>query len=126
MTLEFLDGKKIEVRDIFGGPRLVMGAMRDTLRIEIDPSTIDFNTLKSYFKDNPNTSKLYTYDDSQERSLIGEGYKIFVSISDEERKIQPPPGKIAPEQTEEIYVVQIAQQTYQEFMNDPSNNHEEG
>lgn len=126
MILEFLDGKQISVRDIFGGPRLVRGTMRDTLKIEVDTAIMSFDDLKSCFKNNPNTSKLYTYDDNGEKTEIGEGYKIFVSITDEERTIAPTPGKIAPDMTEEIYVVQIAQQTYQEFMDDPSNNHEEG
>ena len=32
MLLEFVDGTQLTVRDIFGGPRLVSGVMRDTDR----------------------------------------------------------------------------------------------
>ena len=120
MVLEFLDGTQLEVKAIFGGPRLIMGVMRDVLRIEVDPNTIGFADLRAMFKENPNTRMLYTYVEEDgipdpERKLIGEGYMIFVSISDEERKVTVPPGVMAPDQKEEIFVVQIAQQTYAEY-----------
>lgn len=123
MILEFLDGSKIDVNAIFGGPQLVNGVLRDTLRIEVDPTTISFNDLKSHFKDNPKTSMLYSYTDGLDdsgnpievKNEIGEGYNIFVSISDEERKKSTPPGRIQPDQMEEVFVVTIAQMTYQEY-----------
>lgn len=122
MILEFLDGSKLEVIAIFGGPQLVNGVLRDTLRIEVSPSIIDFTDLKSHFKDNPKTSMLYSYTESADgegivKSEIGEGYNIFVSISDEERKKAAPPGRLLPDQIEEVYVVAIAQMTYQEYHN---------
>lgn len=123
MILQFKDGSKLNVLDIFGGPRLIMGVMRDTLRIEVDPSTTSFGELKALFKNNPNTSTLYSYTDAVDdqnrpvikKNEIGEGYEIFVSITDEERRITPPPGKMAPDQIEEVFVVTIAQMTYQEY-----------
>lgn len=120
MTLEFANGTQLEVDAIFGGPRLVRGVMRDTLRIEVNPETIGFAELRAMFKDNPATSVLYSYveDDGSPnpvRKQVGEGYSIFVSISDEERKVTTPPGVMAPDKIEEIYVVQIAQQTYEEY-----------
>lgn len=123
MILQFKDGTQLDVLGIFGGPRLIMGVMRDTLRIEVDPSSVTFDKLKALFKNNPNTSTLYTYtetvDDNNrpiiKKNEVGEGYEIFVSISDEERRITPPPGKMAPDQIEEVYVVTVAQMTYQEY-----------
>lgn len=123
MTLEFMDGTQLEVRDIYGGPRLVQGVMRDTLRIEVSPHVCGFDDLREMFMDNPNTRHLYTYVNNQDedgKSItskveVGEGYLIFVSISDEIRKVPPIPGKMVPDETEEIYVVQIAQQTYAEY-----------
>lgn len=127
MKLEFLDGSQIDVLTIIGGPRLIMGVMRDTLRIEVSPSSIGFDELKSHFKDNPKTGMLYTYTDVNDvdedgnpittsvKNEIGEGYKIFVSISDEERKVTAPPGRLLPDQVEEVYIVTIAQMTYQEY-----------
>lgn len=123
MILQFKDGTQLDVLGIFGGPRLIMGVMRDTLRIEVDPSTTSFGELKTLFKNNPNTSTLYSYTESVDdnnrpiikRNEIGEGYEIFVSISDEHRRVTPPPGKIVPDQLEEVFVVTIAQMTYQEY-----------
>lgn len=123
MKLEFLDGTQLEVINIFGGPRLVMGVMRDTLRIEVSPNTIDFKDLKTLFKDNPATALLYCYTETvdesgnniTEKNEIGEGYSIFVSVSDEERKVAAPPGRLAPDEIEEVFVVTIAQMTYQEY-----------
>ena len=122
MLLKFADGSSIQVRDIFGGPRLVMGVMRDTLRIEVDPETISFEDLRNHFKNNPKTVKLYTEMPSEDGmseptvSEIGEGYRIFISIAEEQKKVAAPPGKLVPEKYEDIYVVQIAQQTYEEYM----------
>lgn len=123
MILEFLDGTQLKVRDIFGGPRIVMGVMRDTFRIEVDHDVSTFEELKKLFKDNPNAKILYTYVDDvdedgntiQKRVEAGEGYTIFVSITDETRRVNNVPGRIAPEKTEEVYVIQIAQQTYDEY-----------
>ena len=122
MILEFANGDQIQVNAIYGSPKLINGVMRDVLRIEINPELYEFDELKSKFKDNPNTSTLYTYPEienadnaSTMKTEIGEGYKIFVSISDEERHIQQVPGKLAPAITEEVYVVTIAQQTYEEY-----------
>jgi hypothetical protein len=122
MILELLDGTQIEVKNIFGGPRLIDGVMRDTLRIEVDPDTIAFGVLKSYFKDNPSTALMSTYNDVEEdgevksvKSDIGEGYQIFVSITDEERKVTPPPGRLVADTYEEVFIVTMAQLTYQEY-----------
>lgn len=133
MKLEFLDGTQLEVTNIFGGPRLVMGVMRDTLRIEISPNTIEFKDLKVLFKDNPATVMLYCYTDTvddsgnvvTEKNEIGEGYSIFVSVSDEERKVAAPPGRLAPDEIEEVFVVTIAQMTYQEYHQTQTLNPEE-
>lgn len=123
MILEFVDGTQIEVEAIFGGPRLINGVMRDTLRIEVSPDTIGFDDLKSLFKNNPATSMLYSYTNNideegntiTEKNTIGEGYNIFVSISDETRKVVTPPGMLLPDKLEDIFIVTIAQMTYQEY-----------
>lgn len=123
MILEFVDGTQIEVEAIFGGPRLINGVMRDTLRIEVKPDTIEFDSLKALFKDNPATSMLYSYTNNideegktiSEKNTIGEGYNIFVSISDETRKVVTPPGMLLPDKMEDVFIVTIAQMTYQEY-----------
>lgn len=118
MILEFADGDQISVDAIYGSPKLIGGVMRDVLRIELSPELYTFDELKSKFKDNPNTSTLYTYSESNGEKVkneVGKGYKIFVSISDEEKHIQHVPGKLAPAVTKEVYVVTIAQQTYEEY-----------
>ena len=118
MILEFLDKSQIEVKAIFGSPRLILGTMRDTLNIEVSPSVCSFETLKEHFKDNPKTMFLYTYTEDSEshRIEIGQGYKVFVSITNEIREIPNEPGKLAPVSTEEVYVVTMAQLTYQEYL----------
>lgn len=124
MKLEFANGEQIDVKAIFGGPKLIMGVLRDTLRIEVDPETITFDNLKQIFTSTSMVSTLYTYSESLDennqktsvKTTLGEGYKIFVSISDEVRRINQVPGKLAPDKTEEVYVVTIAQQTYQEHL----------
>lgn len=124
MILEFLDKSQIEIIAIFGSPKLVMGVMRDTLNIEVSPSSISFEDLKSHFKDNPKTGTLYTYGETTDETgnivtgkiTIGEGYNIFVSITDENRKAPSPPGRLVPDKIEEVYVVSIAQMTYQEHL----------
>ena len=122
MKLEFRDGSQIDVIAIFGGPRLINGVMRDTLRIEVSPETIEFEELKSHFKDNPKTSMLYSYTEEPtvngtvlQKNFIGEGYNIFVSISNEIRRVQNPPGILAPDVMEEVNIVTISQMTYQEY-----------
>lgn len=117
MKLEFADGRQLEVIAIYGGPKLIQGAMRDTLRIEVDPSLITFDNLKALFIDQDNLSVLTSITQAggeETRSEIGKGYTIFVSISDENRNIAQVPGKLEPPTTEEIYVVSIAQETYAE------------
>lgn len=130
MKIEFADGSLLEVKNIFGGPKLVDDVMRDVLRIEIDPSTVvanDFQPLeklKGLFKDNPNTAVLYAITESkgtdgeihETRSKIGDGYKIFISIAEETRRIKQVPGTLTPTRTEDIYVITIAQQTYEEYV----------
>lgn len=118
MILEFLDKSQLDVLSIFGGPRLINGVMRDTLRIEVSPSIITFDELKASFKDNPKTATLYTYsniDDPTIKHEAGVGYMIFVSITDEERRIISPPGKMVPDEFEEVFIITIAQMTYQEY-----------
>ena len=101
---------------------MVQGVMRDTLRFEIDPTTTEFDKLKTYFKDRKRTDRLYLYNDPKnvngtdvvKKSLAGDGYNIFVSILDEERLVATPPGVLAKPQVEEVYTVTIAQETYDE------------
>ncbi|MCM1222307.1 MAG: hypothetical protein NC548_48355 [Lachnospiraceae bacterium] len=117
MLLEFENGFQLEVDNIIGGPRLVMGVLRDTLRIEVKPDVMSFRELKSLFE--YNSGVLYTIeevDGETNKTLVGEGYTIFVSISDENRKVATPPGRLLPDQYEEIYAVTIAQETYQEHV----------
>lgn len=122
MILEFKDGTQITIKGAFGGPRLVQGVMRDTLRFEIDPTMTEFDKLKTYFKDRKRTDRLYLYNDPKnvngtdvtKKSLAGDGYNIFVSITDEERLVATPPGVLVQPQIEEVYTVTIAQETYDE------------
>lgn len=122
MKLEFLDGSQIDVIAIFGGPKMIDGVMRDTIRIEVSPESSNLEDLKTYFKDPLKTSMLFSYTEEQisgnielKKNMIGEGYNIFVSANQETRKIQQQPGILAPEQTEDINVIVISQMTYQEY-----------
>lgn len=120
MRLRFADKSSIEIKNIFGSYKMINGVLRDTLRIEIDPSTTTFDELCSLFKNNPNLDTLFTVneldDGSESVSTIGEGYNVFVSISNERIKTSTPePGKIEKPTYEDIFVVQIAQQTYEEY-----------
>ena len=123
MFLQFSDKSRIEVRNIFGGSKLVNGVLRDTLRIEIDPSVTNYDELCELFKDNPKTSVLNSIttqldDDGnsiETVSPIGVGYTVFVSISNERIKKNPVPGQIEKPVYEDIFVVQISQQTYEEY-----------
>lgn len=135
MTLEFIDGSQLEVLAIIGGPKLVRGVMRDTLQIEVDPTSISFSELKALFKDEEKCRTLYSYteavDESTDtntmvRNTVGEGYTIFVSIADEEKLLTHQPGLMLPDEIEELYVVTIAQMTYQEYVAAYPNSVEEG
>ena len=125
MILEFMDGSQIEVLSIHGGPRLILGAMRDTLNIELSPEKYSFDELRNHFKDNPKTAFLYTYTEKNiyadppvepVRIDLGEGYKIFVSILNETKEIPKEPGKLEPPQFQEVFVVTMAQITYAEHL----------
>jgi hypothetical protein len=124
MLLEFIDGKQLTVNEIFGGPKLVNGVMRDTLRIEISPDTASMEDLKAMFKDQQKCRTLYSIRDDEDedgnpiqvRNTIGEGYTIFVSISDEERIIKCAPGILVPDTIEEVYIATISQMTYNEYV----------
>ncbi|MCM1439769.1 MAG: hypothetical protein NC131_11310 [Roseburia sp.] len=98
--------------------------MRDTLQIEVDPTTISFSELKDLFRDQEKCRTLYSYteavDESTDKTIlvrntVGEAYSIFVSISDEERLVTHQPGLMLPDEIEELYTVTIAQMTYQEY-----------
>lgn len=122
MVLEFKEGTQLPVKVIYGNPRIVQGVIRDTLSIEVDPSTVEFDTLKSYFKNPEYTDVLYSYTDPsdvngtniQYKEQIGVGYNVFVSITDTERLIASPPGQIKKPEIEEVFIVTIAQMTYGE------------
>lgn len=124
MLLEFLDGSQIEVNEIFGGPKLIMGVMRDTLRIEVSPDTMTIDELKAHFKNQEKCRTLYSYTDDVDddgapivvRNTIGEGYTIFVSVSDEERLVRCQPGLLRPDKVEEVLVVTVAQMKYNEYL----------
>jgi hypothetical protein len=121
MFLQFEDKSQIEVKSIFGSYKLIHGVLRDTLRIEIDPDTTSFDELCETFKDNPKTSTLYSVQDPDDNGYqivtkIGEGYNVFVSISNERVKKNSIPGSMEAPVYEDIFVVQIAQQTYAEYI----------
>lgn len=122
--LEFADGRRINVESIYGGPQLINGAMRDTLKIEVDPKEFNFNSLKALFGEPSNleTISFITETDgsgdvksgTELKTTIGTGYTILVSISDEFRTESPVPGSMNPPSTKEVIVVTISQETYAE------------
>lgn len=119
MILRFKDGKEINVRDVIGTSRVIFGTLRDSLRIEVDPSAIGLEELRALFKDNPNTEQMFiSVDEAGGTTMksVGEGYVKFVSISDEFVKVDSNPSVMSPDQYEEIYAVTIGQETYQEHM----------
>lgn len=123
MIIELMDGTAIEnVKQVYGGIKIINGIPRDTLKIELDGST-NLQELKSIFENNPNTMKLYTYntiinDDKTtkyEKVLMGEGYNIFISAENINKKIPHKPGRLLPDTMENINVIMLAQMTYEEF-----------
>lgn len=118
MILEFIDKSQIEVLTIFGGPSLVKGVMRDTLRIEVDPNKVNLNDLKEIFENKYKCLRLFTYDTDEGENVkteIGEGYCVFVSCKTEKREKIHFPGKIMPTEYEDINIVTTAQYTYDEW-----------
>lgn len=118
MILELKNGQQINVIRILGGPRVVEGVERDTLSIEVDPSIMDIEDLRTIFSSKHETEKLYTYiqeNGSERKALIGTGYTILLSTRTENRKVKYPPGEIHEDAYEEINVVNLAQMTYSEY-----------
>lgn len=123
MKIEFLDGTQLDVIVIFGGPRLIDGVMRDTLMLEFDPKKYELSELTTHFQDDAKCMSLFSYTEENingeitlQKNKIGDGYTVFISAESETRRIQPPPGVLAPEETESVNVVTIAQITYQEYI----------
>jgi hypothetical protein len=121
MKIELNDGRQLEVKAVFGSNRLINGSFRDTFRIEIDPQEESLIELQKLFKNNPNTSRIYSYITNEEtgetvKTLMGEGYTIFISVANEMRELPITPGLLAPPVQEDINVVTIAQMTYAEHM----------
>lgn len=124
LRLEFADGRRIDINAIYGSPQLVHGAMRDTLQIEIDPSKINFNSLKALFSEENNLEEIHsvTIEESkfdgqikEDKVTIGQGYTILVSITDENRTVySDTPGTLTPPTIHEVFIVTIAQETYAE------------
>lgn len=119
MVLEFADGTQLTILDIYGGPRDTLGATRDVLSIEFDTNTISFKELREFFMDNPNTNQLFTYvleNGEETKKEIGIGYNICISIAEVRRLIKTRPGTIVKPEIEDLYIVELAQQTYYEYM----------
>lgn len=123
MKLRFMDGKEIDVLRIYGGPKLIDGIKRDVLRIEVDPDYILFDDLKRCFENNPNTMVMYTDSSTVENGEpitelveLGVGYTKFISQTIENITIPHTPGKLEPDIVQKTYIVQIAQMTYDEYL----------
>lgn len=120
MTIEFMNGETLEVKQVFGGARLIDGIKRDVLRIEVSP-TIEKEELERLFKDNPNAFRIYSYINREEspniakRVIMAEGYTIFIGITSEKKIIPHQPGLLLPDKSEFVNVVSIAQITYEEY-----------
>ena len=116
MILEFVDKSQIEVDTIYGGPVNVSGTMRDVLTIEIKPKSYTIDGLNEIFKNVDNLAHLYTYEKNS-KVEIGEGYTIVLEVARGSRKVKTFPGRLLPNRYEDIYRVQIAQMTYEEWIN---------
>lgn len=124
MILEFKNGDQLQVMTIFGGPVTFDGITRDVLTIEIDNKTTTVDNLKHIFSNASNMTHLYTYEDTFDENgdsinikiEIGEGYTILLGIEEITRKVDHIPGKMLPDEYETIYIVTIAQMTYDEWV----------
>lgn len=124
MILEFKNGDQLQVMTIFGGPVTFDGITRDVLTIEIDNKTTTVDNLKHIFSNTSNMTHLYTYEDTFDENgdsinikiEIGEGYTILLGIEEITRKVDRIPGKLLPDEYETIYIVTIAQMTYDEWV----------
>ena len=123
MILEFNDGSQLEILRIFGSKHLIQGVYRDVLSIQIDQSANTIDNLKSIFADSNKTNHLYTpSEDTDDKgniinvtTEIGEGYNLLLSVEPTRIEISAMPGKIVPPKYQDIYVVSIAQMTYDEY-----------
>ena len=115
MYIEFTDGTQLECLRILGKPVMYNGTERDTLNIEFTPSdTLDH--IRSYFTNPSNMETLYSrLSDLTPKETIGTGYMILVDARDESRRIKYAPGEMRPIQYENVFVITIAQLTYQEY-----------
>ena len=52
----------------------------------------------------------------------GEQLHLFVSITDTNRKVTPPPGRLVPITYQEVYIITLAQLTYEEYQDMNSKN----
>lgn len=130
MKLEFADGTRLTVLNIFGGSQYIQGSNRDVLTIEVSPDVTTPELLRAAFQDPSKTSLLATVttqevaDPTEEdpdhkktvevRAEIGTDYTIYLSCSNELRENKVEPGVLEPASTTEVNVVKVAQMTYME------------
>ena len=118
MYLEFNDGTQLECIRILGGSRTIKGIERDCLSIEVDPYSIGLGNLERYFLNPSNMVHLYTREkagDISPKQEIGEGYMYLIGCRRESRKVKRTPGTMAPDEYNDILIVNIAQLTYEEY-----------
>ena len=124
-VLEFMNGSKLKVIAIFGGPVNVNGIIRDVLTIEVDPKNASLYRLEGLFSNPNNLAYLHLYESGYDKKIeIGEGYTMLLGIEEVTEKVNQFPGKIAKPQYRTFYTVSIAQLTYDElslFEYDPDN-----
>lgn len=124
VILEFNDGYKLNVLNIFGGPVNIDGIIRDVLTIEIDTKTDTIDNINKIFNNSANLIHLYSYESDYNENgditdikiEIGEGYTILLGVEEITRKVDHFSGKILPDEYETIYSVTIAQMTYEEWI----------
>lgn len=114
MKIVLENGTKFEAIKVDGGKRFVQNAQRDVLTFWFAKEAASFEELDAAFGSAENTGRItITGEDGTE--TLHEGYILRLSLSLVPVVVTPESAR-APAVTEERYSVEMAQETYTEYM----------
>lgn len=114
MKITLANGTELVAINVDGGKRFVQNAQRDVLTFWFAKEAANFEELDAAFGSAQNTERItITGDDGAE--ALHEGYILRLSLALVPVVITPESAR-APAVTEEQYSVEMAQETYTEYM----------